>query len=107
MSGSAIADVPLGEALQPAARRAVAQPLLEMVEAELLVETARRVPVEHVEVDAAPAAFERDAGEPRHQPPADAVATCRLAHENIFEEQRWVAEPGREPIVEQRHADRR
>src|SRR5207245_1144742 len=49
---------------------AVAQPSAEILHAEPGIKAARRVPVEHVEVNAAPAALDRDRGEPGHQPPA-------------------------------------
>src|SRR5665213_230849 len=96
--------VPLGEAFEPAARGTVAQPFLEMVAPELLVKAARRVPVEHVEIDPAPPALQRDPGEPRHQPAADAVAARRLADEDVFQIKRRRAEAGRKPRVEQRHS---
>src|SRR6185437_11959618 len=70
-----------------------------MREAEAAVEPARRVPVEHVEIDAAPAALQRDRREARHQPSANPILARRLGDENVFEEQRRLPEPGREPCV--------
>src|SRR5207248_8079555 len=53
-----------GQPLQRALVGAVAQPFAEMLRAEPVVELARRVPVEYMEIDAAPAALDRDRGEP-------------------------------------------
>src|SRR5262249_21657131 len=98
--------VPFGEAFEPAFGGTVAQPFFEMLKAELAVETARRVPVEHMKIDPGPAALHGDRRKPRHQPPPDAMTARRLAHEKVFEVEGRRAEPGRKPRVEQRHASR-
>jgi hypothetical protein len=43
-----------------------------MRHADVVIEIARRAPVEHLEVDMARAAFDRNRGKARHQPMADA-----------------------------------
>src|SRR5205814_931943 len=85
---------------------AVAQPPVDLPHAEPVVELAGRVPVEHVEIDAAPLALDRDPGEPRHQPAADPLAACAFADVQILQIQARPAEPGREARMEERRAGR-
>src|SRR6185369_10169887 len=85
---------------------AVAQPVADMAEAEALVEAPGRVPVEHLEIDAAPAALDRDGGEPRHQTAADPAAARVLADIQVLKVHAGAADPGRETRMEQRHSGR-
>ena len=73
-----------------------------MLHPEPMIESARRVPVEHLKIDPAPAALDRDRGEPRHQPPADALARAPPRYVKVFEIHPRPAEPGRKPRMEQR-----
>ena len=50
---------------------AVAEPFGDMADAKPLIELTGRVPVEHVKIDPALAALDRDRGKPRHQPSPD------------------------------------
>src|SRR3954470_9776961 len=74
-----------GEATQCGLVAAIAQPVAHLSQPDALVKPPRRVPVEHLEVDPAPAAFDRDRGEPRHQLASDAVPAGFLDDEQIFE----------------------
>src|SRR5690242_15387661 len=85
---------------------AVAQPVTDMAEAEPLVEASGRVPLQHLKIDAAPAALDGDRGESGHQSTADAPAACRLDDIQVFEIEAGLPEPGRKARVEQRDADR-
>jgi hypothetical protein len=62
-----------------------------MAEAEPVIEFACRVPIEHVKIDPAPAAFDRDRGEPRHEPPSDAMSTRCFGYIEVFDVQPWPA----------------
>ncbi len=102
----ALAPIVVGEPAQPLFAGAVAQPRADLRHPEAVVEFARRVPVEHVEIDPSPAALDRDSREPRHQPAADALTSRRFGDVEIFEIQPRPAEPGRKPGMEQRRAGR-
>src|SRR4051794_11272274 len=91
-----------GETAQRGLVAAIAQPVADLSEPDALVKAARRVPVEHLEVDAAPAALDRDRGQPRHQPAADPVPARALNDEQIFEIQPGPAEPGRKARMKNR-----
>src|SRR5690348_5137212 len=73
-----------------------------MMHPEPVIKLAGRVPIEHMKIDAAPAALDRDRGEPRRQPLADPTAARRLGDIEVFEIKAGPAEPGRKPRMEQR-----
>src|SRR5256885_17263509 len=77
-----------------------------MFHTEPMVELARRIPVEHMEIDAAPAALDGDGSEPRHQPTADPPAARLFGDVEVFELQPRPAEPGQKPRVVQRASRR-
>src|SRR5207248_1371201 len=81
---------------------AVAQPFAVIVHPEPVIKFARWVPVEHVKIDAAPAAFDGDCGEPRHQALADALAARLLRDIEVFEIESGPAEPGRKARMKKR-----
>src|SRR6516225_7388367 len=62
------------EAAKRALVASVAQPLADVRHAKAVVEGTCRVPVEYVEIDAAPAALDGDRSKPRDQPTADTLA---------------------------------
>src|SRR5690349_9445968 len=77
-----------------------------MMHPEPVIKRARRVPVEHMKIDAAPAALDCDGGEARHEPLADPSAARRLGDIEVFEIEAGPAEPSRKPGVEQRASRR-
>src|SRR4051794_25742665 len=95
-----------GETKQRGLVAAVAQPVADLSEPDALVKAARRVPVEHLEIDAAPAVLDRYGGEPYHQPAPDPVPTRAFDHEQIFEIEARAAEPGRKPRMKRRESGR-
>src|SRR5580693_7006362 len=100
--GNRLGSIPVGQVLGGKAveRGRIAtlpKPLAKMVEAELAVETARRVPVKHLKIDPLPAALDRNSGKPGHQSPSDPLSTRLLGDKQIFEIHPGSAEPSREP----------
>src|SRR5437868_11484003 len=91
-----------GEAAEGGFVTAVAEPFAMMMHAEAVVELAGRVPVEHMKIDAAPAALDGDRGKPRHKALPDAPAARTLCNIEVFEIEARPAEPGRKARVEQR-----
>src|SRR5580700_8206198 len=73
---------------------------------ETVIEIARRVPVEYLEVDPGPAALDRDRCEPRHQPSSDPTPARRFGDIKVFEIHPRAAEPGRKSRMKQRKARR-
>src|SRR5205814_773475 len=92
----------LRQLLQRGLVGAVAQPFALMMHPEAVIKLACRVPVEHMKIDAAPAALDRDRGEPRHQALADAFVARRLGDIEVFEVEAGPAKPRREARMEQR-----
>src|SRR5437764_11368173 len=72
-----------------------------MLHAEAVIELAGRVPVEDVEIDTTPAAFDGNRRVPRHQPAADALAARGLRDVEVFQIEPRPPEPGRKPRMEQ------
>src|SRR5579862_1504185 len=93
--GSSSGFIVGGKAAQCRLITAVAQPVADRAEAEPLIEAPRRVPPDDLEIDAAPAALDRDRREARHQPAADAVSARRLADVEVFEIEARPPQPGR------------
>src|SRR3712207_7956348 len=60
-------------------------PIGKVAESQAMIEAARRVPVQHIEIEARAAARQRDAGAGREQPPAQDRKSTRLnsSHANI------------------------
>src|SRR6185295_14164492 len=67
---------------------------------------ACRVPVEHLEIDAAPATLDGDRGKPRDHSAAHAMSPRIFHYIQIFEIEARAAEPSREPLVKKRAAGR-
>src|SRR5207237_8238398 len=82
--GLAVRHVVLREAAEGGFVTAVTEPFPMMLHAEPVIKLARRVPVEHMKIDAAPAALDRDRGEPRHEALADAFSARGLADVEVF-----------------------
>src|SRR5262245_32136990 len=71
---------------QRLAAQAVGQPVLDPAQADLLVEAAGRVPVEHVEVDALETLGGAFLGQRRHQRAGDAAAALLGHHPDVLDE---------------------
>src|SRR6516225_8143862 len=83
------------ESCERLAVEAVGQPVVAVIEAQRLVEVARRIPREHLEIEARPAACHRDTGEVPHETAADAQAACPFADIDVLEVEAGSALPGR------------